>query len=142
MNFYAPGLDTVTLSEEGVAMQINLPKGGVLMRSDGNPVELVLYGPDSLKYPLALAQMRKDQTEWASANPNASEEVRVLANRQRTAEFIAAMLKSWNVQTESKKGEYEDAPITAAPDFFKAFPFATDQADAFIANRARFTKAS
>lgn len=136
--FHAPGLDTTTLSENGVAMPFRLPNGAPLKRTDGVQAEAVLYGPDSSHYRLAMAELRKAATDFASANPEATPEAKDAAEVQRTSAFLARMTKSWNVQLEGGA----DAPLDRAADFYAAFPSARDQADAFIGARARFMKAS
>lgn len=136
--FHAPGLDTITLSESGVAMPFRLPNGSPLNRLDGVQAEAVLYGPDSSHYRLAMAELRKAATDFASANPDATPEEKDAAEVQRTAVFLGRMTKSWNVQLT----DGSEAPLDTAPAFYAAFPAARDQADAFIGARVRFMKAS
>jgi hypothetical protein len=132
MEFYAPGLDTVTGSEEGRPMKVILPGGGTLKRKDSSDVEITLYGSDSHRHRDAYRILTRAVAKGQSENENYD------STDDRLA-YLAAMTSRWNVQLADGK----DAPCTgeAVKAFFRMFPSAADQADVFISRRANFTPA-
>lgn len=130
--FYAPGLDTKTASEEGRPMIVHLADGTVLRRKDKEPVRIWLYGVDSRRYKEAYRDYTRAVMVGRAEDENYDPEDDLLA-------YLAAMTARWNVQLLDGK----DAPCT--PEVVKAFlsqyPVAKDQADKFIVQRANFMNA-
>lgn len=139
LDFFAPGMDTVTLSEQGVPMPVKKPDGSPLLRKDGKPVEVVLYGPDSAMYRISMAALTKARTERASLGERTPEQLAKDA-ADDAAQFVADMTKSWNVTLMDDSAAPTDGETKLR--FYKAFPDAAEQGDRFIARRARFMKAS
>jgi hypothetical protein len=140
MDFYAPGLDTVTASEEGAEMTVMTPSGAPLKRKDGAPVKITLMGADSERYRELSREARRRNEQRRADGEQLSPEQEVA----ESCEFLARMTVRWNVQFDDGKGGAVDAPCntTNATAFYKAFPAARDQADVFIVRRVNFTKAS
>jgi hypothetical protein len=139
VDFNLPGMDTRTLSESGVDMQVKSLKGDILKDKDGNPVTLHLLGPDSDKYrAMTRAQVRKRFSRMSTADAGkdtfAEDEADALA-------ILVACTVGWS-GINTTKGE----PIPCDADTVRAlytnFPAIRDQADVFMATRANFTKAS
>lgn len=139
MDFNLPGMDTRTLSEAGVDMQVKSLQGDILKDKDGKPVTLKLLGPDSDKYrALTRAQVRK-RFQRASS-PDVARDTYV-EDEADALEIMVACTVGWS-GILTTKGE----PIPCTPDTVRAlytnFPAIRDQADVFMASRANFTKAS
>lgn len=139
MDFNLPGMDTRTLSESGVEMQVKSLQGEVLKDKDGKPVTLMLLGPDSDKYrSMTRAQVRKRFSRM-SATDAAKD---TFAEDEADAmNILVGCTVGWS-GINTTKGE----PIPCTPDTVRAlytnFPAIRDQADVFMASRANFTKAS
>lgn len=139
MDFNLPGMDTRTLSEAGVQMQVKSLQGDILKGKDGQPVTLTLLGPDSDKYrAMTRAQVRKRFSRM-SASDAAKD---TFAEDEADAlEILVACTVDWS-GILTTKGE----PIPCTPETVRAlysgFPVIRDQADVFMASRANFTKAS
>lgn len=139
MDFNLPGMDTRTLSEAGVDMQVKSLQGDILKDKDGKPVTLKLLGPDSDKYrALTRAQVRK-RFQRASS-PDATKDT-FAEDEADALEIMVACTVGWS-GILTTKGE----PIPCTPETVRAlytnFPAIRDQADVFMASRANFTKAS
>ena len=139
MDFNLPGMDTRTLSEEGVDMQVKSLQGEHLKDADGKPVTLKLLGPDSDKYrAMTRQQVRKRFSRAAGADATKD----TFAEDEADAlNILVACTVGWS-GVNTTKGE----PIPCTPDTVRAlytnFPAIRDQADVFMATRANFTKAS
>jgi len=139
VDFNLPGMDTRTLSEEGVDMQVKSLQGEVLKDADGKPVTLKLLGPDSDKYrAMTRQQVRKRFQRAAGADATKD----TFAEDEADAlNILVACTVGWS-GVNTTKGE----PIPCTPDTVRAlytnFPAIRDQADVFMASRANFTKAS
>lgn len=135
--FYAPGLDTVTGSDDGAPMKIYRPDGSVLDRDDGVPVEIVFYGPDGRLFRSLKRERLKAQARINAeiTDPDAREE----AEEEAVLDAIAGMVKSWNVTYKDGSAAPHDRDTVKR--FLRSFPAARDQGEMFISNRANFTKA-
>lgn len=136
MDFYAPGLDTVTASETGVDMPVLNPQGRPLLRKDKTPMVITVYGPDSSQYRDQVREMRKRQQRRAVEGVDTTPDDDIAD----TVAMLARLAIRWNVQfTDGKDAPCNYETVSA---FLKAFPATRDQMDSFIGRRANFTQAS
>lgn len=141
LDFFAPGMDTVTLSESGAPMKVLRPDKTPLTRKDGTQVEIVLYGPDSAKYREASRLQNKLLTDRAAAAGGERTDAQKDADSLEAARlFLVTMTKGWNVTLTDDTAAPCDAVTVAR--FYAAFPDVAEQVDRFIGRRASFTKAS
>lgn len=138
MDFNLPGMDTRTLSEAGIDMQVKSLQGDILKDKDGKPVTLKLLGPDSDKYrSMTRAQVRKRFSRMSSADAKdtfAEDEADAL-------EILVACTVGWSGILTTKGEAIPCSPDTVRA-LYQTFPAIRDQADVFMASRANFTKAS
>lgn len=139
MEFDLIGMDTKTLSEEGVEMVVKrLNSDAPLTDKNGNPVKIRVLGPDSVKYrSLTRAQVRK-RVQRAAAGNN---EINFDEDEADALEILVACTTAWTgVNTPDGK------PIQCAADNIRKlyinYPAIRDQVDFFISQRGNFTKAS
>lgn len=142
MDFALPGMDTKTLSEEGVEMIVNrLNSTDPLTDKDGNPVKIKLLGPDSAKYrALSRLQVRKRLSRMAAAGQAEAEKFAADDETEIIA-VLAACTISWSGILTTKGAPIPCTAETAAA-LYTGFPAIRDQADLFMAQRENFTKAS
>jgi hypothetical protein len=139
LDFFAPGMDTVTRSESGAPLKVLRPDKTPLNRKDGVQVEIILYGPDSAKYREASRLQTKLLTDRASVGERA--DAQKDADQADAARlFLVTMTKDWNVTLTDDSPAPCDA--TTVERFYVAFPDVAEQADRFIGRRASFMKAS
>lgn len=138
--FQGDGLDTTTLSEEGVAMPVlRTDTGKPKLLSDGKtPAEIVLYGPDGQQW--RDAHRHRADTRVKRQSDGWTIEMFREAERDDDIDFMVRMTKGWNI--ELADGRAAPATPEAFAAYYAAFPAVFDQANLFISQRARFTKAS
>lgn len=162
-SFNLPGMDTRTLAEEGVWMQVLAPNGKPLLISipetgpkakdepEAEPktqaVRIKLKGADSDTYrALRNAAVRKRLLRAApnggAGDPGALDPVASFAEEEEdTCAILAACTLDW-------EGMFDADGVKLAPTeenakaLYRNFLLIREQADRWIANRALFTKAS
>lgn len=140
MKFDLGGIDTKTLSEEGVDMVIKLMGSDEpLVARNGKPVSIKLLGPDSDVYrDISRAQLKKRLTRTTDATK--LNELDFGEIDQEGMELIASCVVGWSnvFDTEGK-----EIPCTKenALKLVENYPVLREQVDAFVANRAHFLKA-
>lgn len=143
MDFALPGMDTKTLSDEGVAMPIKDIKTGLpLNGADGQPVTITVLGPDSKANRMAArAAVRKRLRSMTIAETvGANEGAAFDAEEAESIDMLASITVGWTGICTTKK---EPIPCTkeTAAELYRAFPAVRDQVDAFVASRLNFIKA-
>ena len=140
MDFHLPGLDTKTLSEEGVDMPVKTLKGDTLKDKDGKPVTLKVLGPDSAKYrALTRAQIRKRIQR--SSVPGAAGEATFEEDEADALGILVACTVGWS-GINGKDGQPVPFSADACRTLYTNFPAIRDQVDVFVTQRVNFTMAS
>jgi hypothetical protein len=141
MKFDFPEVDTRTLSNEGVTMNVRrLNSDQPLIARNGQPVTLRLLGPDSDVYRSATrAQVQKRLSR--ADNTKKLSEVDFEEYERDSLDMLAAVTVGWeNVLTPD--GEPIPFSTENVRSLYAAYPVVREQVDAFVANRAHFLKAS
>ncbi|CAB5220410.1 hypothetical protein UFOVP233_69 [uncultured Caudovirales phage] len=143
MDFALPGMDTKTLSEEGVEMVVRrIGSDEPLIGKDGTTVKIKLLGPDSTKYrALSRAQVRKRLSRMAAAGTPADSDDYAAEDEASTLSVLAACTVDWTGIMTTKGEAIPCTPETALA-LYTGFPAIRDQVDYFMAQRGNFTKAS
>ncbi|NAZ37147.1 hypothetical protein [Rubellimicrobium sp. CFH 75288] len=137
LDFDLPGLDTKTLSEQGVPMPVLDPAGRPALDRQGRPITITLLGPDSDRYRAAARAQLRRRIQRASAGQEpdfAEEEAEIIA-------ILADCTLGWEGVC-TPDGEPIPCTVAAAAEIYRRYPLIRDQADRFIGDRTRFTKAS
>lgn len=130
-------IDTKTRSETGAAMTIKALDGNPLRNSAGEPVQIVVKGPDSEAYTRLLrAQIKKRM-----ARSGIPTEEQSLEDDADLVQLLVACTLGWSGVLEKSSGEAVIFSAEACRKLYESFPVIRDQVDAFIANRANFTMA-
>jgi hypothetical protein len=135
MEFALPGMDTRTLSEEGVAMEIRTTFGQTLLDKDGKPVRIFMRGPDSATYrSLTRAQVRKRVQRASGGSETSPEE-----DEADALDILVALTVKWEgVYTPG--GEVIACTPENVRALFANYPIIREQADNFAASRVNFIK--
>lgn len=131
-------IDTKTRSEAGVAMPVKALDGTPLVNSKGEPVELIVKGPDSADYiRLVRAQIKKRM-----ARSGVPTEEQTAEDEADLVELLVSVTLGWNGVLEKGKKDALAFSADACRKLYQGFPVIRDQVDAFISSRANFTLAS
>lgn len=143
MDFALPGMDTKTLSEEGVEMVVKkLGSTEPLKDKDGNVVKIKLLGPDSAKYrSLTRAQVRKRLSRMSTADAPEAADAMADEDEADVLATLASCTVGWT-GILTTKGEAIPCTLENALALYAKYPVIRDQVDVFIAQRGNFTKAS
>jgi hypothetical protein len=136
MDFNLPDvMDTITLSEKGVALPILRPDTGQPLINDlGQAVTITVYGPDSKIY-------AKSEREAQKARVAASMRAEEVDDESMRVDLLARVTKSWTGIADKKGGQVNCTPEVAAA-IYTQFPLIRDQVANFVTNRRNFIKAS
>lgn len=138
MDFDLPGMDTKTLSEEGVAMPVkNLTTGEPMVGKDGKPVTITLLGPDSIVWRKQTRQAVRKRLKAVSAGTDADT---FDADEAEAVDMLARATVAWTGICTTK-GEPIPCTYETATALYAAFPVIRDQADNFVSLRLNFIKA-
>ncbi|CAB4122368.1 hypothetical protein UFOVP32_13 [uncultured Caudovirales phage] len=139
MNFDLPGMDTKTLSEEGVPMIVKKINSDMpLLDKNGDPVTITVLGPDSIKYrSLSRAQVRKRVQRAAAGNM----EVNFEEDEGDALDILVACTIAWT-GVNTPAGDAIPCTPEAVRNLYTVYPVIRDQVDLFSAQRVNFTKAS
>lgn len=138
MDFDFPGMDTKTLSEEGVDMTVKNLSGKPLTTKDGKPVTIKLLGPDSIAYRKANRDMVRKRVRAASAS---EPEPTFEEGEAESVALLASLTVGWSGIVNSK-GEPVPCTRDAAISLYDRFPAIRDQVDVFVAQRGNFVSAA
>lgn len=142
MDFALDALDTTTLAEQGVNVDLETLDGQPLLNAKKRPVGLILYGSDSKVYQTASRAMARKRVDRSAASKGKGiTDDQLDAAAEDALDLLVACTKGWYGVLDSKKADVPFSP-EAAKVFYTRFPPARDQAEAAIIDRARFTKAS
>lgn len=131
-------VDTKTNSESGITMKVKMLDGAPLTNSKGDPVEIIVKGPDSSDYTrLVRAQIKKRMGRAGLPTEEQS-----LEDEADLIDLLTHCTIGWRGVLE--KGKKDEVPFTpeACRQLYQSFPVIRDQVDTFIANRANFIRAS
>ena len=138
MDFGFTGVATRDASESGAWLNLTRDDGKALLDHKGEPVGILLMGPDSDAYRALSWRHIRDRVAQASAGQGDTDYV---TENMKVIEILVACTKDWrNVRTTEGKA----IPFTAdaARALFVAYPGIRDQVDSFVAARRNFTGAS
>jgi hypothetical protein len=142
MNFDFAQIDTRKHSETGMALTIRKPDGSVLNDSDGNPVSIMLLGPDSSKYrQVTRDSVRKRLAQRAAGNAAPVSDADIEEAERDAIELLVACTVSWQ-GVRTPQGEVIPCTPDNARALYVGYPVVREQAESFIANRVHFTPAS
>lgn len=127
-------LDTATLADEGVPMEVLTLDGTVLRDDAGNAVTITLLGADSAK--VRNRQRMEIDKRLKRGNRAKSSAAEIEENG---IDLLAFCTVGWS----GMKFKGEEVPFSAdnARKLYTALPALRDQVDAFVGDRANFTKA-
>lgn len=138
MDFDIPGMDTKTLSEEGVDMAVKNLSGKPMTTKDGKPITIKLLGPDSIAYRKANRDLVRKRVRAANA---AEPEPSFEENEAESIALLASLTVGWHGITNGK-GEPVACTREAAAALYERFPAIRDQVDVFVAQRGNFVSAA
>lgn len=136
MSFDLPGMETVTLSERGVTVQVRTLDGAPLKNSVGEDIKLIVHGPDSMVYKRVMQQQIKQRMERVSPSDITDETIKM--NDDEAADMLAALVIGW-FGVRDRAGAEVAFTRGAAKALFLGFPVIRDQIDVFVSKRANFT---
>ena len=131
-------IDTKTLSEAGASMPVRALDGSPLRNSKGEPVEIVVKGPDSADY----ARLVRAQIKKRMARSGLPTDEQSLEDEADLVTLLATCTLGWNGVLDKGTKEPLAFSMDACRQLYQNFPVIRDQVDAFIASRANFTLAS
>lgn len=126
-------LDLLSLTSETAVMTAEGPGRSPIAQADGRPITITLRSRDSEAYRAAA---------------HASADAYLRGSRPRRADFLEAdqidLLAACTVEWDGVAFEGQIQPCTPenARKLYRMAPFLRDQVDAFIHNRANFTRAA
>jgi len=130
-------LDTVSAAEEGAVMELRHPAtGAVLNQDDGSPVTITLAGSDSERYRKAERSNQNRRLKNSAGRRGLTVTSEELENDN--LEVLAAATVAWAGIV--LHGESLDCTVANARKVFKEIPWAREQAEQFVAERANFLK--
>lgn len=120
---------------DAATMEVRHPgTGSVLTDGDGDPVAIRLYGTDSDAY-LNGRRMMVNRAVRKGGRTQTAEEF-----EEDAISLLAACTAGWSgIDLDGKPFAYNAAN---AKTLYRRFPWLRDQVDAFIGDRANFSKAS
>ena len=129
-------LDTSDLANQGAVMELRSPTdGSPVLEDDGTPVTITLLGADSdILTSVSNRQANRYLKNQARMNVTAE-----LA-RSNEIEYLSKATVAW--VGIGLDGETLACTTENAATLYRRFPWALDQARAFVADRANFLKAS
>ena len=144
MDFDFSDVDTKAMAQAGVWMPIRKLDGGVLTAKNGGEVRIKLLGVDSSSYRTAtretvrkrLAKRAVGGAQQTALSGDDLEEV-----ERDTLDLLVACTVGWE-HVMSPQGEAILCGPEAARSLFESYPVIREQVEAFIGNRANFTRAS
>lgn len=135
MKFRIPGeVDTLELSEKGVAFPILSLASGLPLELNGKALTITAKGADSEAYQKARLEIERKRARVISGGGDFSD-------LDARCELLAAVTTAWSGFEDSEGREAQCTPANAA-ELYKAAPAIRDQVDARVHNRANFIKAS
>lgn len=140
MDFALPGMDTKSLSEEGVAVTIkDIKTAKPLIGKDGKPVTITVMGPDSKAYRMQTRDAVRKRLRSAQTTDATTDDA-FDADEAEAVDMLARITKSWTGICNTE-GNPIPCNTDAARALFAAFPAVRDQVDAFVSSRLNFIKA-
>lgn len=140
MDFALPGMDTKTLSEEGVAVAIkDLKTAKPIKGKDGADVTITVLGPDSRAYRMQTRDAVRKRLRAAQAD-EADASAKFDADEAEAVDMLARITKSWTGICNTE-GKPIPCTVETATALYAAFPAIRDQVDSFVAIRTNFIKA-
>lgn len=146
MKFDLEAVDTKTLSEKGVVMEVlAVSTGKPMLNRHGKPVTLTLLGPDSDIFRTETRAALRDRLNRVPELDKLDAATRTMREAEATEEAAKRILVKLTVGWSGildEKGE--DVPFSpeAAAALYEQFPVVREQADSFVNDRARFLMAS
>jgi hypothetical protein len=138
MDFDFKGMDTKTLSEEGVDMPVRSMGGKPLRDKHDKPVTIKLLGPDSMVYRKANRDMVRKRVR---ANAVGETETSFDDEDAENISLLARLTVGWS-GVNDPKGDPIPFSYDAAVQLYTRYPVIRDQVDLFVANRGNFISAS
>lgn len=138
MQFDLGQVDTKTRSEDGVDMPVKLLSGAPLIAKNGQPVSIVLLGPDSKKY---KAVMRRQVKKRLDRKESPSPDEQIEEAEQDGITMLVACTLGWKNVLDIEGKEIAFSAETARI-LYGNYPVIADQVDLFVTNRANFLLAS
>ena len=142
MEFAIGGVDTKPLSDKGVEMVIKrVDTGAPALGPNGEPVKLVLLGPDSDVFnDLTNARFNKIRLRAAEAKAVGSDDNELEESRKAGLDLLISCTVGWANVTTPDGTEIQFSKENVRR-LYLAMPAVRDQADAFIGKRANFLNA-
>ncbi len=145
MDFALEAIDTQQGADAGRWLTITNLTGKPLLNALEEPIKLLVHGTDSDRYRLAFRKMNRIQSELAADDAEkdrkADDAEIVRRGRDASIMLISACISGWSGILDSKKKALTFAD-EGAVQLVREYPHVRDQVDAFVSNRANFTKAS
>jgi hypothetical protein len=144
MDFDFSDIDTKPMSQAGVWMPILKLDGSPLVAKSGGPVRIRLLGVDSTQYRSATREtvrkrLAKRAASGSAQTPLSGDDMDEV--ERDTLDLLVTCTVGWeNVMTP--QGEAIPCGPDNARALFESYPVIREQVEAFIGNRANFTRAS
>lgn len=129
-----PDIDTLAISERGVAVPILSLQSGLPLELEGVAVTITVKGSDSVAFQEAQLEMERTRNKVLGAGGKFSQ-------NEAMAELLAGVTLSWTGMLD-KAGVAAQCNAANAKTLYLAAPAIRDQVLARVTNRANFTRAS
>lgn len=142
MEFDFASIDTKKLSESGAPLSIKKLDGSPLLDRNGQPVTILLLGPDSSKYrALARENVRRRLEKRAAGGPAPITGDEIDEVERETLEILAVCTVGWK-GVYTPDGDEIACTTDNARKLYENYPVVREQVDAFVGSRANFIQAS
>ena len=146
MKFDLDGVDTKTLSERGVEMEIlAVSTGKPMVNRHGKAVTLTLLGPDSEIFRTETRAALRDRLQRVPDFDKLDPATRTMREAEATEQAARGILVKLTIGWAGildEKGEDVAFSAEGAAALYDQFPVVREQADSFVNDRARFLMAS